>query len=76
MGRKQGVVNVKAPVIREDVILGMQEECYYSSHKIRKGVIDLAFEINKARRSHNTLKKWNWKAVRYHPRRVQPDIAT
>ena len=43
-------------------------------HEIREGVVlDLAFEINEVSGSHNTLKKWNRKPIRHHPRRVQTD---
>ena len=59
LGRKQGVVNVNAPIKCLTCDLGMHEECYYTYHKVREGVVlALASEINDVRRSHLPLKKW------------------
>ena len=37
-------------------------------------MLDLAYEIHLVQQLHKCIKKWNRKTVRYHPRRVQPDI--
>ena len=69
------MVNATAPIKCVKCDLGMHEDCYSSYHKVREGVVlDLTYEINKVRRSHKSSMQWNRKTVRYHPRRVQPDI--
>ena len=39
MGRKEGVVNVKAPVKCVICELGVHEECYYTVLVIKEGVV-------------------------------------
>ena len=65
IGRKEGVVNVKAPVKCVTCELGMHEECYYTLHEIKEGVVlDLSYEINIVRQPHKSTRKWNRKEVR------------
>ena len=75
LGRKEGVTNVKAPIKCLQCGVGLHEECYYTYHQLREGVVlDLAYEINLVRSAHKTLHKWNRKMCRFHQRRVQPDV--
>ena len=75
LGRNQGVTNVKAPIRRLQCGVGLHEECYYTYHQLREGVVlDLSYEINLVRSSHKTLHKWNRKMCRFQQRRVKPDV--
>ena len=75
IGRKEGVVHVKAPVKWATCKVGLHEECYYTYHEITEGVIlDLAYEINLVRGAHKSLNKWPKKSFWAQPRRVQPDM--
>ena len=75
IGRKAGVKDVKAPVKCLTCEVGLHEECYYTFHAIKEGVVlDLSYEIKLVRQAHKSLKKWKPKEVRYIVRRVQPDL--
>ena len=75
LGRNQGVTNVKAPIKCLQCGVGLHEECYYTYHQLREGVVlDLLYEINLVRSSHKTLHKCNRKMCRFQQRRVKPDL--
>ena len=68
LGRKEGVVNVKAPIKCLQCGVGLHKECYYTYHQLQEGVVlDLVLV-------HKSLHKWNRKMCRFQHRRVQPDI--
>ena len=67
--------NVREPVKCLACEVGLHEECYYTFHEIKEGVVlDVTYDINVVRESHKSLKKWHRKWARYHLRRVQLDI--
>ena len=75
VGRKEGVVHVKAPVKCATCKVGLHEECYFTYHEIMEGVVlDLGYEINLVRRAHKSVRKWPRKPVWIKLRRVQPDL--
>ena len=66
LGRKQGVVHVKAPIKCAMCDVGQHEECYNAYHQMREGVIlNLAFEINQVQLTHKSLRKWPRKTLAY-----------